>query len=82
MAAKIYCFGCRKGAKLEDCELRRHRVSGIRRWFHRKDVKEGCFSRLKLKEEDWELVDPSLGETTHEEAMRIGLVYQLGRGET
>ena len=63
---RIQCFGCGKFAKSEDCELRKHRKSGIKRWFHREEVKAGC------RRETWELVDSSLGETTHEEAMSIG----------
>lgn len=68
---RVTCFGCGKWARSEDCELRRHRVSGIRRWFHKKEVKAGCLSG-HLKEEDWALVDSSLGESTHEEVMSIG----------
>jgi hypothetical protein len=68
---RVHCFGCGKFAKSEDCELRRHQVSGIKRWFHRKEVKAGCLDGW-LKEGDWVRVDPSLGETTHEEAMSIG----------
>lgn len=68
---RVQCFGCAKFARSEDCELRRHRKSGIRRWFHRKEAKASCLSG-RYKEEDWELVDPSLGETTYEEAMSIG----------
>ncbi|GAI25543.1 unnamed protein product [marine sediment metagenome] len=66
----MQCFGCGKFAKSEDCDLRRHRVSGVRRWFHKEEVKASCLSEHH-KEEDWELVDPSLGETTYEEAMSI-----------
>ena len=70
---RVQCFGCGRWARSEDCDLRRHRVSGIRRWFHKEEVKAGCLSR-RLKEDDWMLVDPSLGETTYEEAMSIGNV--------
>jgi len=70
---RVHCFGCGKWARSEDCNLLRHRISGIRRWFHKKEVKASCLSGLH-KEEDHELVDPSLGETTHEEAMSIGNV--------
>lgn len=68
---RVTCFGCGKWARSEDCDLRRHRVSGIKRWFHKKSVKPGCLSGL-LKEENLVIVDPSLGETTREEAMSIG----------
>ena len=68
---RVACFGCGKWARSEDCDLRRHRVSGIRRWFHRKEIKDGCLSG-HLKEEDWSLVDHSLGESTDEEVRSIG----------
>jgi len=68
---RVQCFNCGKWARSEDCDLRRHRVSGIRRWFHRKGLKANCVFGWH-KEEDWELVDRELGETTYEEAMSIG----------
>lgn len=76
---RIQCFGCGRWARFEDCDLRKHQVSGIRRWFHKKEVKPMCLSEHPFyKEEDWVLVNPSLGETTHEEAMSIGnLVLHL-----
>lgn len=69
----IRCFRCGRLAKRADCELRRHQVSKIRRWFHRPGVKEYCDWGF-LKEEQWELVDQSLGESTDEEVRSIGNV--------
>lgn len=68
---RVQCFRCGKFAKFEECELRRHLKSGIKRWFHREEDKADCL-RDWHKKENWELIDSSLGETTHEEAMSIG----------
>ena len=68
---RVQCFGCARFARSDDCDLRRHRVSGIRRWFHKKEVKANCLSKWR-KEQDWMVIEPSLGEATHEEAMSIG----------
>lgn len=70
---QVQCFGCGQFFRLGDCELRKHRISGIRRWFHKEEVKAGCLCDWH-KRENWELVDSSLGETTHEEIMSIGNV--------
>lgn len=68
---RVQCFGCGKWAKSEDCDLRRHRKSRIRRWFHKTEIKAGCLSG-RFEEDDWEKVAPSLGESTNEEVMSIG----------
>ena len=62
---RIHCFGCKRFAKDEDCTLKEHKESGIRRWFHKSELKAGCMSWLHP--EDWFDVDRNLGETTDEE---------------
>ena len=62
---KVTCFGCEKGARQDDCTLKEHKESGIRRWFHKPEKKPGCMSWLHP--EDWFEVDRTLGETTDEE---------------
>lgn len=66
---RVQCFGCKRAARSENCTLRRHKKSGIKRWFHKENIKPGCLSRFIA--EDWQEVDPLLGETTDEEMKRI-----------
>lgn len=63
------CFICTKFATVESCVLLRNKVSGIRRWFHRKEFKPECWEYLNLAQ--WEEVDSSLGETTIEEERKL-----------
>ncbi len=58
------CWECQRYAKIEDCVLRRHSMSGIRRYFHGWTSKPACVRNIG---DDWEWVDPSLGETTEED---------------
>ncbi len=58
------CWECQRYARLEDCVLRRHKRSGIRRYFHDETSEPACVNDIG---DDWEEVDPSLGETTEEE---------------
>jgi len=49
------CFICKKFAKVDECELLRHKRSGNRRWFHKTELSE-------VNWDYWEKVDRSLGE--------------------
>ena len=62
---KVTCFGCKRWARSDNCTLKEHKESCIRRWFHKPEAKAGCMSWLHP--EDWFEVDPALGETTDEE---------------
>ncbi|MBA7464999.1 hypothetical protein ES707_00160 [subsurface metagenome] len=63
------CFSCHKFARIEDCVLMRNKNSGIKRWFHKKEIKPECWEFISLS--FWEEVDPSLGETTDEEERKL-----------
>ena len=64
------CWECQKYARLEDSVLRRHSMSGIRRYFHNETSEPACVNDIG---DDWEEVDPSLGETTEEEEFGLKL---------
>ncbi len=65
--SSVRCWYCQKYARREDCVLRRHSKSGIRRWYHNEASEQACVKELGPV---WEEVDPSLGETTEEEEMQ------------
>lgn len=65
MAKAPQCFACQRFARVQDCVLMKNKHSGNRRWFHKKEIKPGCWEFVQRS--DWEEVDPSLGETTDEE---------------
>ncbi len=62
------CWHCHTYARLEDCVLRRHKRSGIRRYYHRETTRRACVTQLG---EAWEEVNPSLGETTEVEERQL-----------
>ena len=59
------CFWCGKFAKDEDVGLFQHRVSKLKRWFHIKERVSRCSALIR--EDNWEKIDPLLGETTDKE---------------
>lgn len=63
------CFACHKFAKVEDCILLRNKLSGLRRWFHKKEIKPKCWEFISLS--SWDVVARSLGETTEEEERQL-----------
>lgn len=69
MGSTPQCFACHKFAKVEDCILMRNKNSGIRRWFHKKEIKPECWEFLSLSV--WDVVARALGETTVEEERRL-----------
>ena len=64
------CFLCSRFARVEDLVLLRNKKNGIRRWFHRKGTPRACITKFPGID-DWEEVDPSLGETTEEEERKL-----------
>ena len=64
------CFLCSRFARVEDLVLLRNKKNGIRRWFHREGTLRACITKFPGIE-DWEEVDPSLGETTTEEERKL-----------
>jgi len=64
------CFLCARFARVEDVILLRNKKNGIRRWFHREGTTRACILKFPGREE-WEEVDPSLGETTEEDERKL-----------